>query len=362
MDTALKQRLIGAAVLTGLAVVFLPMLFESSKQPESEAADTTLELPTAPQDGFETRELPLAGPAAAPEGGVMGMREAPPQPVKMDEPPASAPAPATQAPNPATAAGDYAVNFGSYASRADADRIVAALAGLQLAASGEPVTVNGKQAWRVYIGPYASRADAEKARIRALTLGNNARATVISRDAVADEAGAAAPRPAVAAPQAGQTPAVPPARTVAEETKPTPAAPPARTAVTETKPVPATPPARTAATETKPAPAAPPARTAAAETKPAPATPPAAPAPKPAASNTGFAVQLGAFANAADAQALRDRARAAGFSAITETVRTDKGTLTRVRLGPVADRAQAERIQAQARSRLGVDGMVRSHP
>lgn len=73
-------------------------------------------------------------------------------------------------------------------------------------------------------------------------------------------------------------------------------------------------------------------------------------------------MQLGAFANAADAQALRDRARAAGFSAITETVRTEKGTLTRVRLGPVADRAAAERIQAQARSKLGVDGMVRSHP
>ena len=39
-----------------------------------------------------------------------------------------------------------------------------------------------------------------------------------------------------------------------------------------------------------------------------------------------------------DAEALR----AAGFSAFTETVNTDKGKLTRVRAGPVIDRAAAD--------------------
>ncbi|PJK10828.1 sporulation protein [Lysobacteraceae bacterium NML120232] len=360
MDTALKQRLIGAAVLTAVALLFLPPLLSPSDKPDSQPTPPSMDVPPAPQEGFETRELPLAGPAAAPEGGVMGLRDAPPQPVKIDAPATDAPAASvaeTPKPNPATAAGDYAVNFGSYASRADADRIVAALAGLQLGASIDPVTVSGRQAWRVYIGPYASRADAEAARIRALTLGNNARATVIARDAAPVAASKSAP--------AVETqPAPAPARPAVAETKPAPAPEPARPAVAETKPAPAPAPARPAAAETKPAPAPAPARPVVAETKPAPAPASAAPvaAPKPAASTTGFAVQLGAFANAADAQALRDRARAAGFSAITETVRTEKGTLTRVRLGPVADRAAAERIQAQARSKLGVDGMVRSHP
>ncbi|WP_312633167.1 SPOR domain-containing protein, partial [Escherichia coli] len=74
----------------------------------------------------------------------------------------------------------------------------------------------------------------------------------------------------------------------------------------------------------------------AAASKPAPATPTA-----PAASGVGFAVQLGAFGQANDANALRDKVRAAGFSAFVEQVRTEKGTLHRVRVGPVANRADA---------------------
>ena len=60
--------------------------------------------------------------------------------------------------------------------------------------------------------------------------------------------------------------------------------------------------------------------------------------------------------------ALRDRVRAAGFSAFVEQVRTDKGTLSRVRVGPVADRADADRLRAQVAAKLGVSGIVRPHP
>ena len=84
--------------------------------------------------------------------------------------------------------------------------------------------------------------------------------------------------------------------------------------------------------------------------KPEPAKPvaaaPTAPA-APAASGVGFAVQLGAFGRAEDANALRDRVRAAGFSAFVEQVRTDKGALNRVRVGPVANRGDAEQLRAQ---------------
>ena len=64
----------------------------------------------------------------------------------------------------------------------------------------------------------------------------------------------------------------------------------------------------------------------------------------------------------ADATALRDRVRAAGFSAFTESVTTDKGSLTRVRVGPVATRAEADALKLQVKAKVGVDGIVRPHP
>ena len=58
MDTALKQRLIGAVVLVALAVIFLPMLIKGPA-PDSGVSDVPLAVPAAPAGGFETRELPL---------------------------------------------------------------------------------------------------------------------------------------------------------------------------------------------------------------------------------------------------------------------------------------------------------------
>jgi cell division septation protein DedD len=95
----------------------------------------------------------------------------------------------------------------------------------------------------------------------------------------------------------------------------------------------------------------------------APAVPaPAAPVPPTAAADVGFAVQVGAFAGAADATRLRDRLRGLGIAAFTDTVDTDKGRLTRVKAGPVATRQDAERLKAQVKARAGLDGLVRAHP
>src|SRR3546814_2016551 len=89
--------------------------------------------------------------------------------------------------------------------------------------------------------------------------------------------------------------------------------------------------------------------------KPVEAPKPAAESPKPAATaGVGFAVQIGAFSNTAQAIAKRDELRAAGFSAFTETVQTDKGTLTRVLAGPVVSRPEAEQLNDRLRARLGI--------
>ncbi|WP_334180624.1 SPOR domain-containing protein [Pseudoxanthomonas sp.] len=335
MDTALKQRLIGAVVLVALAVIFLPMLVKGPA-PDSGVSDVPLDVPPAATGEFETRELPLVTPGNAPATGAVGLQG-------RIAAPAAEPAPADGVRQPAgTAAGNFAVSFGAYATKADADAVLARVKQATLPGFVEPATINGTPAFRVRVGPYADRPQAEAARLEAVKIRGDVNAQVVTLDAAATTPTAApAPTPSgsVAAPA---TPAVTTQALPPEPVKPAP-----KPAVAETRPVTATP------VEAKPAPPA---------SKPVAATPKPEEAPKPAASGTGFAVQLGAFSNAADANALRDRARGAGFSAFVEQVRTDKGTLSRVRVGPVANRADADRLKTQVASKIGVDGMVRPHP
>jgi cell division septation protein DedD len=332
MESAMKQRLVGAAVLVALAVIFLPMLVQGPA-PESGVSNVPLTMPPAPRGDIETRELPLVTPGDTPAGGAVGMAST----VPADQPPAvtvaapSAPvvpaasstrAPiaatvpstvsATAAPLPAaTAGGDYAVGFGAYATAAAADTVIASLRNAQLPAYREPTTSGGKPAWRVRIGPFATRAEAESARLRSAHVRADVAAQVVVLEATAS---ATQPTTAAAKPST--------ASKIASATQP---------ATAITKP------------------------TTAATTTPVTSKP-------PAASATGFAVQLAAYSKASDATALRDRLRAAGFSAFTETVSTDKGTLTRVRVGPVANRGDAQQLQAQVKAKLGLDGIVRPHP
>ncbi len=335
MDPRLKQRLVGAAVLVALAVIFLPMLVQGPA-PDSGAANVPLAIPPAPRDDFQTQELPLVTPGDTPAGGALGMDApvAPAPEADAPSPDAAATSPVaaelatpaaagadgadTGAPTPtptrpvapaaatpdaaplfaATAGGDYAVSFGAYASVAAAEHVLGSVRSAGLPAYREATTSGGKPAWRVRIGPFATRAEAESARLRA----NHVRDDVGARVVVLD-ADAAQPAPS---------------RPVAAEQKPT------------------TAPRQVAAVAPKPA--------------------------APAAASVGFAVQLAAYSRASDATALRDRLRAAGFSAFIETVNTDKGALVRVRAGPVADRAAAEQLRAQVKAKLGLDGMVRPHP
>nr|WP_303749074.1 SPOR domain-containing protein [Stenotrophomonas sp. 610A2] len=343
METPLKQRLIGAIVLVALAVIFLPMLVKGPA-PDSGVQDVPLSAPAAPAEGqFETRELPLVAPGA-PAGGALGMPAAQPETGVA----AAVEQPANGLP-PSAAAGNYAVNFGAYGSEADADAVIAHLKKSNLPGFRQADTINGRPAWRVRIGPYADRAQAELVRLEAGKVRNDVNAQVVVLNATAENA--------VAAPTATAAPAASSTATAAVTTAPvrTEALPPE-----PAKPVVAAPkPAAPKPEAPKPEPARPePAKpVAATPAKPAVTTPAA-----PAASGVGFAVQLGAFGQAADANALRDRARAAGFSAFVEQVRTDNGVLNRVRVGPVASREQAEQLKAQVAAKVGIAGMVRPHP
>lgn len=333
MDPGLKQRLVGAAVLVALAVIFLPMLVKGPA-PDSGVSDVSLELPDRPrQPETATRDLPLVAPRPPSGEGALGLGARPrdgaasadgalpmvdtaqaPHPdvaqlageadavAGTGEPgdaPASRPEPASAPepePQPAaalpatTAGGGYAVRFGSYAGSDSADTVVGRLRDEGFPASSSRAEVAGRTVWRVQIGPYASRAQAEAVRVRAAVIRPND-AQVVALDAERARAPAAS----------------------------------------------TTAPAQAAATA---------------------ATPPA----PPAAPDVGFVVQLGAFANGAEATAMRDRLRSLGFTAFTDTVNTERGVLTRVKAGPVVTRAEAERLKSQISDRASIEGMVRSHP
>ena len=343
MDSALKQRLIGAAVLVALAMIFLPMLLKGPDTAQPDAARVPLEMPSAPDQEFETRELPLTAPAAVTgEGGVLGMdrrlaasddpnavatvdqtnapaarsafdpgAEAAPAPdngtvtaVDAATGEAQAPAPTLPAATPAVAptpappaaalpataaAGRYVVNVGSFSNLDNARSLAGRLRAAGLPLTSESVDVAGKPAMRLRVGPYGDRTAAEAARLRVESVAGGS-ATVLALDGVARAASAATPavaRPAVA------------------------------------------PPTTRAAT----------------------------------ASGVGFAVQLGALSSEADANGLRDRARAAGFVAFHQRVDTDRGAVWRVRVGPEADRASADRLRESVVAKLGLkDAIVVAHP
>jgi len=313
MESPLKQRLIGAAVLAALAIIFLPMLLKGPEVKEPDAAQVPLSMPAAPGQQFETRELPLTAPdSSTPVGGVLGVPTATPPadnaPDTSTSKPMAAAMPATIAPAaPAkielatTAAGNYAVNIGSFSKIDNANALVAKLRAANLPVIADHVMLGQVDALRVRVGPYADRTAAEAGRLRADEIAGGT-SKVIALDAVAETA--PAPKPAAAA-----------------APKPAAAAP-------------------------TPAPT------------PTPTTKPAAAAPVV----SGFAVQLAAPASETDAIALRDRARAAGFTAFVQPIDTEAGVRYRVRVGPVADRVAAEKLRDSANAKLGSKGIIVPHP
>ena len=123
------------------------------------------------------------------------------------------------------------------------------------------------------------------------------------------------------------------------EAMPAPAAP---------APTPAPAP-KVAAPKAAPAPkaAAPVAKTTRSKPTPPPA---AAPQEKPARTNSQFYVTLGTYAEVTNAAAVERKVRQAGYAAQSFSTTSNKGVLTRLRAGPFATRAEAEKAQRVLRA------------
>lgn len=345
MDQALKQRLIGAAVLVALAVIFIPMLLEAPEPEATPAGQLPLDIPARPDLPMQTRDVPLnlpqpggatpAAPAAddpnrvvtvdaqtAPRVDALSSDAAPAattpapatvtptQPVASTTPPAATPAaPATTppAPPPATAAPVTSAP----ASTAPVTRPATPAAATPPPVAGPAPAASGR--FVVNLGSFANAANAKALSDRLKALG-----IAVSSEAISVEG-----KPAQRL-RAG------PFRTRAE-------AEAAALRISQAEPG-----SKFAVGELENA---------------APVA--AAPASRVAG---GFAVQVGALKDEAEANALRERIRGAGFAAYVERAQTDAGVLWRVRAGPELQRARADTLRDQLKQRLQLDGLVVPHP
>jgi DedD protein len=88
---------------------------------------------------------------------------------------------------------------------------------------------------------------------------------------------------------------------------------------------------------------------ASAERTAAPVTRPASESASQSAAEPRFVVQVGAFADPASARDIRLKLEKLGLKTYAQTVDTDAGKRTRVRLGPFASRAEADKAAARVR-------------
>jgi DedD protein len=315
MEPALKTRLLGAAVLIALAIIFVPMFFSGHPEKNAGEQSVSLKIPDQPDAQLKTTTLAVGPESASANAGsndpdhvatvdVDAGKPAPPAPAASNvavapshattantQPkpaapaanlaqalpkaaPAAAPEPQPVSSNPGTAANAvYSLNLGTYAERANADKLIAKLVKQGFAAHSENAAINGKPATRVVVGPYPDRAAVEAARLKLKSAAPGVPMALMSgnTDQVAD-----APASALPANRAG-----------------------------------------------------------------------------------GWAVQLGAFGSEADANKLRDRLHDLGFDGYVDDVPSGKGgKLWRVRAGPVNERTTAEQLKTQIAQKMKISGIV----
>ena len=300
MDSALKQRLLGAAVLIALAIIFVPMFLSNSPQ-KQDSTTLNLDIPPAPDHKFETRTLPVAGPSAPvanatatpedpnkivtvdthapPKVDAHPEDQTPPTVASNTPKPAAAPvkpAPAEPTPPAAPATGRFAVNLGIYADQAHANSLVGKVQKLGFTAFSEATEYQGKSALRVRVGPFADRAAAEAARLKIKQSEPKVPSSIVDSG---EQPTADALATAIASNRAG-----------------------------------------------------------------------------------GWAVQLGAFKSEAEANKLRDRLRGVNVASFVDKSGSGDTTLWRVRAGPYADRSGADSARGSIKQKLKVDGMIVTQP
>lgn len=190
MDKALQKKLVGAAVLIALAVIFLPMLLNGKQEPEN--VTMQIEIPPKPTFDVPNRLEQPRQPAAV--VGTPAMVESPvivqhqpqvisqaaapvvvaprpkPAPIKaapVKPAPVAAAKPARKPAAAPTGAG-FVVQVGSFGKQGNAERLQEKLVSQGFPAFVEANAAGGKSIYRVKVGPRTSRNSVDELRIRLL--------------------------------------------------------------------------------------------------------------------------------------------------------------------------------------------------
>ncbi|MET0330051.1 MAG: SPOR domain-containing protein [Dyella sp.] len=358
----MNARLLGAAVLIALAVIFVPMFFSS--KPVAPGADQTvsLDIPAAPDRDLQTRTMSLT-PGAAPAGAKSaagsplgsGSNGSPviagpntgapasgdalatvnigsnrprdvetdpqagqaPQPTSVQAPGKTTPTPAPSQPAPAIPAQPRVTKPAASAPTTQAPAPAVA----------DQTAVAARGNYSVNLSAYASAASAQNLMQRVRGMGYPVTSRAINQAGKALTLVVAGPFGSRAAAEA------------------------ARLKITQS--VPGVPARLESGASTQQGDA------------PALATPSravASSAPAASAKAGGWAVQVAAVGNQADANALRDKLRANGFDGFVDTATVGGKQLWRVRAGPQTQREDALRLRDQIKAKLALSGNVVSMP
>lgn len=159
MDDLVKQRLVGAVVLALIALVLIPWMFGSPKDPRMTIQPSFSGTPVPHGAGSRSGEVALIEPAPSAE------TDAQPQPTPrrfLSEPVTAPPQPSASAPavaSPPTQA--WLLQLASYRERKAADDFRSRLSRDGYVSYREQVSVGGKTYYRVRMKVSGSKAQAE---------------------------------------------------------------------------------------------------------------------------------------------------------------------------------------------------------
>lgn len=184
MDERLKHRLVGAAVLVSLAVIFLPMLLNNAG--ESGPTITSTNIPPKPKNGFSSRVMPVEEPqprvaaVTAPQAAAEKQGAKATGPAPATGPPASSGSTATAATASASAAAGSRVTTASGTPAKEAAKAAVApgagTAEKHVASTREGVSplAPGVTAWAVQLGSFAKPDNATALRDKLRHMGYTA--------------------------------------------------------------------------------------------------------------------------------------------------------------------------------------------
>lgn len=287
MDQELKQRLIGAVVITAMAAIFVPMLFDDPVEERGQVVDE-LTLPDTPVKPFEAtaERLPpvdadvdsaLASIEQSAEKSYLAATASPdkpeaedgfepepdvPEPVFTPEP-AAEPAVSTEVPE--SKANGWLIQLGSFSEKENAFALRDKIVSQHLPAFVDEVEVGGEKSYRLVVGPERDKGRAQVLQGR-LDRKYHTKSLLLAADSEADSG-------------------------------------------------------KPAATDTK--------------------------TPLPVLPLVRWYIQLGSFSKSQNAYALRDKLRAQGFPASIDEAVINHVTSYRLRVGPELDKKKAEAMQTQ---------------